>query len=104
MAEVIIPSHEETLSADLQIWTPHELVVCLLLIESAQMHEPQLPCEPGTDLLQPDSCCLTIVPEYVSIMAEENEITLIVECDTSSPFEIWSGWKQSSKLSSRSAT
>ena len=93
-------SDKELLAIDTISRLVDELIFALLFIESAQLQAVQLECESGANFSQ--SCLCAIFVEFVSVLAEENEISLIMQGDHSSSREVWHLWEESSQHASDS--
>jgi hypothetical protein len=55
-------------------------------IKSSKLKATEFQCEPGPTFLK---SCFGVAVEYISVMAEEDEVPLIVECDDSATMEVW---------------
>ena len=73
----------------------YEFVFSELRIQSTKLQAVQLQSESRPTLLQ--VCSLTIRCEFVPMMAEEDEITLIVHGDNSAAMEVRCLWEHSGK-------
>lgn len=79
---------------------PFELAVSC--IKCSFLYPFQTKCESWPQLMK--CCFLTFTFELVTMMAEEDVITLIVECNYTPAFEFWIVWEKTSKKTSNCVT
>ena len=79
-------SDEKLLAIDSVPRLVDELVLSLLLIQGAKLERVQLQSEPGTDFFE--GSLRTILVKLVSMLSEEDKVSLIVQCDDSTRLQV----------------
>lgn len=98
----LLSSDVDPLSGSVHFICGLELDVSEVIVEGSELHLLEFECEPWSDFLQ--VCFLAVLVELVSVVSKEDEVSLIVEGDGGSRFEVGLLREQTREESADSST